>query len=478
MSQKVFLQLSPRPPQPVDFDAPEQHPEPGMSQAELRLRMLLLDEVQGMQYVFDPESTNIIFIRPEHADVIRAIQTGNAVDLDVATALVDLLELEPVSELGETGRQWGIKLHLNHNCNLACEYCYADGRTSDSDGTTKGAYGGPVSYMSEQTMRQALEPFMREAPGPEVTVIFFGGEPLLSASRFFKAVDVTNDVAASFGKTVQFSMTTNATLLTEPILDCLQENHFRVAVSVDGERETHDRQRPTHQGHGSYDAVVRGLGQLAERGIPACVRMTAFRTRERLEENHTSLAQLPALAATFQFSFYGDDATRPMTDAERSRLFTHYHSLATAIIHGDPQAAKLGAISDFVGGIVLKRRKQYQCGAGRIFWAVGAGGDVYPCHRFVGMSAYKIGNVSDAGFVFRSLPLFEGNAVPNRIVRRNRTSNCGICYAHHLCGGGCAQIAVANAGKLGELPAFYCQDTRLRVQASVRALAEAQLPAG
>jgi radical SAM protein with 4Fe4S-binding SPASM domain len=88
------------------------------------------------------------------------------------------------------------------------------------------------------------------------------------------------------------------------------------------------------------------------------------------------------------------------------------------------------------------------------------------------MGGYKIGNVMSDGFRFAPLELFEGNAVDNRVVKADGSNNCRLCFAHNSCGGGCAQIAAANNGRIGELPPFYCQDTRLRVQAVVRSLAE------
>jgi radical SAM protein with 4Fe4S-binding SPASM domain len=178
------------------------------------------------------------------------------------------------------------------------------------------------------------------------------------------------------------------------------------------------------------------------------------------------------VTSTFQFSFYGEDATQPMNDAETDTLFEHYLAVARAILGGDRTMAKLGTVAEVLAGITFKRKRQFQCGAGRQFWAVASAGDVYPCHRFVGMSPYRIGNVTDPTFAFASLPLFEANGVASRVVKSSGHNNCSICFAHNICGGGCAQIAAANTGRVGELPTFYCQDTRLRVKAVVRAIVE------
>src|SRR6267142_488821 len=139
-------------------------------------------------------------------------------------------------------------------------------------------------------------------------------------------------------------------------------------------------------------------------------------------------------------------------------------------------AAKLVTVRDVLVDITTKQKKQYHCAAGRWSNTLTPNGDVYPCHRFVGMAEFKLGNVLDDSFRFASHALFESNAVQNRVIRDDGTQNCALCYAHNTCGGGCAQIAAANTGKIGELPPFFCQETRLRVQAVVRALVEKTHP--
>jgi uncharacterized protein len=454
------------------LDRAEVQPAHDLTPTEQRLRLLLVDQAGEQWYVFDPESADIAFVSAQCAALLKSIQAGTPPAADVMDELSGLLGLEPVQAVQQSVSGWGLKVHLNHNCNLACEYCYADGRTSDSDGHTKGAYGGPVTYMSTEMLRHAVSKFMRDAPGDTVTIILFGGEPLLSEKRFLESIDVINAVGEECGKRIDYSMTTNATLITDRILDCLEQNSFRVCVSIDGVQETHDRQRPTATGHGSYDRAVRGLEQLSSRAIPVAIRMTAFRGRPGFEEDHLSLAALPSVASTFQFSHYGDDAVRPMDAQERDRLFGHYLSVTTAMLGGDVQSGKLGAVADVAMGIVTKRRKEFQCGAGRTFFAVGAGGDAYPCHRFVGMSKFRMGNVAAEDFAFRPLALFENNGVSRRVMKSSGMTNCSLCFAHHVCGGGCAQVAAANNTRIGELPPFYCQETRLRVQAVVRGIVQ------
>jgi uncharacterized protein len=436
--------------------------------------MLLVDRVGEQAYVFDPESANITLVSSQIAGAVKAVQAGEQLPEGLEQGLVGLLNLEPVedSAMPTNYSHWGITIHLNHACNLACEYCYADGRTSDFEGSAKGAYGGSITFISPMVLEAGLEKFMRDAPTDNVLISFLGGEPLLSEDRFLEAIRIIDEKAAKYGRRPSFQLTTNGTRNTEALLRCFKEHAFSIVVSMDGDREMHNRQRPMASGSGSYDLALRGAQQLAESGIRLGLRMTAIRGRPGIERAHQSLTSAPAEAVGFQFHIYGGDALRPLEGEEREGLFAHYRDIAHRILSGDLDAAKLVTVRDVLVDITTKQKKQYHCAAGRWSNTLTPTGDVYPCHRFVGMAEFKLGNVLDDSFRFASHVLFESNAVQNRVMRDDGTQNCALCYAHNTCGGGCAQIAAANTGKIGELPPFFCQETRLRVQAVVRALVE------
>jgi radical SAM protein with 4Fe4S-binding SPASM domain len=235
----------------------------------------------------------------------------------------------------------------------------------------------------------------------------------------------------------------------------------------------HDRQRPAATGKGTYDAAVRSVAAMTEEGIPVAVRMTAIRAHADFIRGHEALTRVPAAKASAQFHMYDDDARRPLQPEEESALFKHYVDVSRRILAGDPDAARLSDVGDTLVAITTKQKRQFQCGAGRWSRALTPNGDVYPCHRFAGMEAYRLGSVLDPDFTFRAYGLFEGNRMSGRHLRMDGSNNCARCYAHHVCGGGCAQIGAANTGRIGEMPTFYCQETRLRLRAAVRAIVSA-----
>jgi len=440
-----------------------------------QLNKLILDKTDSGYFVFDPDQSNLYNVSEMHANLLQAIQSGENIEEKFITELIDQFSIQKsefVVQKKTAEQHWGIALHLNHACNLACEYCYADGRTSDMEGNDKGTYGGPVTYMRPDIMEAALIKAMENAPGEKIVVIVWGGEPLLSEKRFLEAVNCINAKAVEYKKIISYQITTNGTKFTRNIINCLKENKFSVVVSMDGGEDTQNSQRPMHDSKSSYNLVKNGIDALKQAGVKYALRGTAIRGTNTYKADFYDLAKLTTSSVTIQFHTYGKDATIAMKSSEERQLFSMYKEIAKKILNGDEIASKNDTVRETLKSILSKSKKKYQCGAGRWYIAVGCDGDVYPCHRFVGMTSYKMGNVKDNDFAFKSTGLFENNCVEQREYRQNDDKNCANCYAKNVCGGGCAQIGASNTGTVSELPSFYCQEMRLQVKAVLHALME------
>lgn len=441
---------------------------------EQKLKQLLLDEFDGQQYIFDPESADIHLIPHSVAEAIAAVLEGQELSSDQCLRIQETLFFEnrqlPSERVGPDFR--ALTLHLNHACNMACVYCYADGRGRNTKRAAKGAYGGPVELMSSLILNQAIDKFMRDSPTDKIAITLLGGEPLLSESRFLAAIDMIDSAARGANKQVIYKITTNGTKMADAVLRCLKDHAFSIGISLDGERATHDQQRPMANGDGSYDLVTRTMTRLLESDVPFGVRMTAFRRRSGFEENHISLTRTPAVSATFQFDMYGPEAQVPLESKEEEALFAHYLEITRRILRKDEAFAKLDVVRTVLERIVTKRKQEFQCGAGRWDFAVVPNGDVYPCHRFVGMNRFRIGNVSEESFRFEPQFIFERNAVRYRVSSKDGKPYCASCYARYICGGGCPQVAAMNTGSIDNLPIYYCEEARLRVRAVVQAIVE------
>ena len=135
-------------------------------------------------------------------------------------------------------------LHVAHDCNLRCGYCFA--------GT--GSFSGERTLMDRETGEKAID-FLLQASGnrKNVEVDFFGGEPLLNFKVVKELVYYGQRKAKEQGKHLKFTITTNGVLLNEEIGDFFDANGLDVVLSLDGRPEVHDRMRPFPKGAKSYD---------------------------------------------------------------------------------------------------------------------------------------------------------------------------------------------------------------------------------
>ena len=167
-----------------------------------------------------------------------------------------------------------VVMNVTNQCNLSCSYCYEYGedRIATPEGKTK--------FMSEETARSTVDFLLNQSPGRRmVHLTFFGGETLLNFKVVKSTIEYARIKAAEMGKYIDFSMTTNATMLTSEIISFLAENNVGVTVSIDGPKESNDRFRVFHNGKGSYDVIAPKIKELVtvhrSRPIGARVTLTA-----------------------------------------------------------------------------------------------------------------------------------------------------------------------------------------------------------
>lgn len=138
---------------------------------------------------------------------------------------------------------------LTLDCNLACPYCFED------DFRGKQA-------MDAQTAGLLIERIISEQieRGHDVELRFYGGEPLMAVPRLKSIARPLCDAATEAGTSFSFSLVTNATLLTRPLVEELLPLGLNCAlITIDGPPEVHNAQRPFVSGAGSFDTIVSNL---------------------------------------------------------------------------------------------------------------------------------------------------------------------------------------------------------------------------
>jgi uncharacterized protein len=151
-------------------------------------------------------------------------------------------------------------LNVTNQCNLACTYCYEYGEDKIVDTEN----GRQSKFMAEKTALESVDFLLKES-GRVAHLTFFGGETLLNFPVLKSTIAYARTRAAALGKDIDFSLTTNATLLRPDIIEFLAENNVGVTISIDGPREMQDRFRVFSNGAGSYDIVAPKIKDLLRR---------------------------------------------------------------------------------------------------------------------------------------------------------------------------------------------------------------------
>jgi uncharacterized protein len=361
-------------------------------------------------------------------------------------------------------------MNLTNQCNLSCQYCYEFG--SDKVATPEGK----PKFMDIDTARASVDFLLAQSPGRRaIHITFFGGETLMNFPLLKQVVQYALEQTGAQGRTVDFSLTTNATLLTPAIIEFLSENRIGVTVSLDGPADLNDRFRVFANGQGSYAIIeprVRALLQ-GHRTRPITARVT-------LTNGVTDVVRIfRHLKNDLGFHEVG---FAPVTTAP-NRLYsigergmdgvlTEFHELADEYLEFAlrGEAHGFSNVSDTIAELYQGVNKSHPCGAGLGLLGVGPSGDIAPCHRFVDSDVHALGNIRTGGLdrAKQSAFLDRGHI--------NGKYDCHTCWARPLCAGGCHHEAFVRYGDTGHPNLHYCDwirdwtDICLRIYGAITAL--------
>lgn len=368
--------------------------------------------------------------------------TGNRTS--IVTQAANTAEMKPESDDCHIRT---LELLVSQQCNLACTYCYANG----------GEYNAP-GRMSFDTAKKAVDSlFQNSGPNEDLSVTFFGGEPLIEYLTIKKVIGYAQQLAAGSGKRVSFSITTNGLMLDSAKIAFFRDNSVDVMVSVDGDRETHDRQRPLKNGGGSSDLIFPKLAELLEAMPASPARATIVNGARSPSEVKKSLHELgfrhTGLSVASGTLF--DDVNIGVVNSQDMASLLENEAIHMLELIKQRDAESLAtfdsSISSYVADFLNGERSHYPCGAGRQMLAVSADGDLFPCHRFVGVSKYRVGNLDDDNPV--SLPVFDSSPIES-------STQCSSCFAKYLCGGACYHDNVTSTGSLMQPNPNFCATVR------------------
>lgn len=354
-----------------------------------------------------------------------------------------------------------IVLNVNTGCNLACSYCYKEDLAVPSKG----------QKMAFETAQKSVEMLLAENPDRDsYNVVFFGGEPLSNQPLIRQVVDWAEPHFAALGKAVNFSLTTNATLLTEPLIDWLDQHKFGLTVSIDGPKAQHDLNRKTVGGKGTYDAVAAKarllLSRYKSKPVGARVTLTAGITNIVEIWDHL-INDIGFAEVGFSPVTSGDMDAFNLNGAELLEVFEGMKSLGRRYVEEALEGRNIGFsnMHQMMNDLYEGRSKALPCGAGVGMLAVNHDGALNLCHRFTGSEMDQFGTV-DEGIKRKELSGFIK-------ARSDRTEKgCATCRIRNLCAGGCYHESYAHFSDPMMPTYHYCDLMRDWIDFGVAAYAE------
>ena len=349
-----------------------------------------------------------------------------------------------------------LSLAVAQACNLGCTYCYAE----------QGDFGGAAKNMPLDTALASVNLLVDGAsPGARVNLAFLGGEPLVNRAVLQATTRHAKARAAERGVTLQFSITTNGTLLTEGDADFFEEHGFAVTISLDGPPEAHDRLRMFKGGQGSFDRIARNLAPLfaRQRRMQVSARVTVTPANLMLRQTLDSFVSMGFHSVGFSPMLSAPTGVGEMHAADLEVMLAQMidcgREFERRTLAGEryPFANLLNALREIGRGT----HRPYPCGAGAGYLGVSADGDLSACHRFVGDADAAMGSLG-AGVDDTRRALWLGE----RHVHRQQP--CSGCWARYLCGGGCHHEVMRRGRPACDYIRgwlHFCLETYLRLSA-------------
>jgi uncharacterized protein len=347
-------------------------------------------------------------------------------------------------------------LHVSHDCNLRCKYCFA----------STGDYKEGRMLMSLETGKKAID-FLIERSGDRkfLELDFFGGEPTLNFDVVKKIVEYGRSRETEANKKFRFTITTNGVLLDDDMIEFVNKEMNNVVLSIDGRKEVNDAMRVRVDGSGSYDRIIPNFKKLVNaRGKDKDWYVRGTYTKYNLdfsndvmhlyEQGFDQISVEPVMA----------DPEMPyaITPQDLPRIFDEYDALMEKIT----KVRENGGFINFFhfmldldqGPCAIKRLRG--CGCGNEYVAVAPNGDIYPCHQFVGIEDYKMGSLNDGSFNEEIKKTFAAAHVYSK-------PECKKCWAKFYCSGGCNANNYIYAGDIHNAYKLSCEIQKKRLECAI-----------
>ncbi len=346
-------------------------------------------------------------------------------------------------------------LHIAHDCNLACQYCFAE----------EGEYHGRRALMSFETGKKALDFLIANSGNRQnLEVDFFGGEPLMNWEVVKQLVEYGRSQEEEHHKKFRFTLTTNGVLLNDEIMEFCNKEMSNVVLSLDGRKEVNDRMRPFCKGAGSYDLIVPKFQKFAESRNQTNYYVRGTFTRNNLDfsEDVLHFADLGFKQMSIEPVVSDPEEPYAIRKEDLPQILSEYDKLAVEYINRKKEGRGFNFFHFMIdlqqGPCVAKRLSG--CGSGTEYLAVTPWGDLYPCHQFVGQEDFLLGNVEEGITNTKVRDEF-------KLCNVYAKEKCRDCFARFYCSGGCAANSYHFHGSITDAYDIGCEMQKKRIECSI-----------
>lgn len=344
-------------------------------------------------------------------------------------------------------------LNVAHDCNLRCKYCFADGE----------GYDQQKKLMSFDVAKKSID-FLIENSGSRrnIEVDFFGGEPLLNMEVVKKTVSYARSKEKQYNKNFRFTITTNATLLNDDIMDYLEENMINIVLSIDGRKKIQDSIRVRINGGGTYDEILPKIKSMVDRRNKSkkqyYIRGTFTSQNLDFYEDIKHFINLGFKEISIEPVVLPEDNILSIREEYLEQIYDQYEKILDELLKHDDVIFYHMNI-DINGGTCIYKRIS-GCGAGFEYIAVTPDGEIYPCHQFVGDSSFYMGNVYEG---------IKNNKISKDFKKSNiyNKSECKECWARFYCSGGCQANNYNFNGDTKVPYGIGCKMQRRRIECAI-----------
>ena len=346
-------------------------------------------------------------------------------------------------------------LIISQDCNMRCKYCFA----------STGDYGQGRKLMSVETGKKALDFLIEKSEDRKfLEVDFFGGEPMLNFEAVKAIVEYGRKREKEANKVFRFTITTNGLMMNDEQLEFINREMKNVVLSIDGRKEVHDYMRPLPNGKGTYDRIVENFKRFAKaRGDKEYyVRGTYTKNNLDFSNDIMHLYELGFDQISVEPVMADPKEPYAITEGDLAKIFREYEILAAKITDILDSGKFINFFHFMIdldqGPCAIKRLRG--CGSGNEYICIAPDGDIYPCHQFVGIEKYHMGNIFDGTFDLDIKNEFASAHVYSK-------PECKKCWAKFYCSGGCNANNYTYAGDIHNAHKLSCQIQKKRLECAI-----------